>query len=76
MPGMQRLSSLVRRGDSSKRHKIVPFQRPSMTRIVASTGHSPSSFFETGICCLHTDKYDSILNFVSIHHTLESWMIQ
>src|SRR5277367_253804 len=62
MPGMQRLSSLVRLGPSSRRHRIVPFQRPSMTRIIASTGHSPSSFFETGIGCSYTDKDDSILN--------------
>jgi hypothetical protein len=27
----------------------VPFQRPSMTRIIASTGHSETSFLETGI---------------------------
>src|SRR5258705_13382632 len=70
IPGMERLSSLVRLGPSSRRHRIVPFQRPSMTRIIASTGHSPASFFETGISSSCTDKYDSTLKFVSTHHTL------
>jgi hypothetical protein len=69
-PGMERLSSLVRLGPSCRRHRIVPFQRPSMTRIIASTGHSPTSFFETGIFPSNTDKYDSTLTLVSIHHTL------
>jgi hypothetical protein len=41
-----------------------------MTRIIASTGHSPTSFFETGIFPSNTDKYDSTLTLVSIHHTL------
>jgi hypothetical protein len=41
-----------------------------MTRIIASTGHSPTSFFETGIFSTNTDKYDSTLTLVSIHHTL------
>src|SRR6266404_6616738 len=70
IPGMERLSSLVRLGPSCRRHRIVPFQRPSMTRIIASTGHSPTSFFETGIFPSNTDKYDSTLTLVSIHHTL------
>src|SRR6202140_4384417 len=70
IPGMERLSSLVRLGPSCRRHRIVPFQRPSMTRIIASTGHSPFSFFETGIFPSNTDKYDSTLTLVSIHHTL------
>src|ERR1035438_8720997 len=69
-PGMERLSSLVRLGPSCRRHRIVPFQRPSMTRIIASTGHSPTSFFETGIFPSNTDKYDSTLTLVSIRHTL------
>jgi hypothetical protein len=42
--GMERLSSLVRFGPSCRRHRIVPFHRPSMTRIIASTEHSPTSF--------------------------------
>src|SRR5712675_1471022 len=63
---MERLSSLVRLGPSWRRHRIVPFQRPSMTRIIASTGHSPTSFFETGIFFSCTDKYDSTLTLVSI----------
>src|SRR5258708_26274466 len=70
IPGMERLSSLVRLGPSCRRHRIVPFQRPSMTRIIASTGHSPTSFFETGISSSFTGKYDSTLTLVSIHHTL------
>src|SRR6266705_3378570 len=70
IPGMERLSSLVRLGRSCRRHRIVPFQRPSMTRIIASTGHSPTSFFETGIFPSNTDKYDSTLTLVSIHYTL------
>jgi hypothetical protein len=41
-----------------------------MTRIIASTGHSPTSFFETGIFLSNTDKYDSTLTLVSIHRTL------
>src|SRR5580700_7154481 len=71
IPGIERLSSLVRLGPSCSRHKIVPFQRPSMTRIIASTGHSPTSFFETAICFSYTDKYDSTLTSDSIHHKLE-----
>src|SRR6266480_353722 len=70
IPGMERLSSLVRLGRSCRRHRIVPFQRPSMTRIIASTGHSPASFFETGISSSHTDKDDSTLHCVSTHLTL------
>ncbi len=50
IPGMERRSSLVRLGPSCRRQRIVPFQRPSITRIIASTGHSPASFFETDIC--------------------------
>src|SRR6266446_10945399 len=69
IPGMERLSSLVRFAPSCRRHRIVPFQRPSMTRIIASTGHSPTSFFETGIFTF-ADKYGSTLTLVSIHHTL------
>ena len=70
IPGMERLSSLVRFAPSCRRHRIVPFQRPSMTRIIASTGHSPTSFFETGILFTFADKYGSTLTTVSIHHTL------
>jgi len=42
------LSSLVRIGPSSKRHRIVPFHRPSITESIASIGHGEISFFETG----------------------------
>src|SRR6266446_6556271 len=71
IPGItERMSSLVRLGPSCRRHRIVPFQRPSMTRIIASTGHSPTSFFETGISFSYTDKYDSTLKYVSTHLTL------
>src|SRR6266550_4398551 len=66
IPGIERLSSLVRLGPSCRRHRIVPFQRPSMTRIIASTGHSPTSFFETAIFFSYTDKYDSTLTSDSI----------
>lgn len=49
MPGMLRLSSLVRMGPSERRHRIVPFHRPSITDSMASTGHADNSFFETGM---------------------------
>src|SRR5271170_2699043 len=70
---MERLSSLVRCGPSCRRHRIVPFQRPSMTRIIASTGHSPTSFFETGICSPILTNMTVHLN-VSVHNIhFESW---
>ncbi|ORX11528.1 hypothetical protein AWC31_33075 [Mycolicibacterium wolinskyi] len=47
--GMLRRSSAVRIGPSTRRHRMVPFQRPSMTDSVASIGHSPISFFDTGM---------------------------
>src|SRR6266702_3442914 len=49
MPGMLRRSSLVRMGPSERRHRMVPFQRPSTTESMASMGHSETSFFETGM---------------------------
>src|SRR6476620_3909485 len=57
--GMLRLNSLVRIGPLSSLHKIVPFQRPSMTDSIESIGQGETSFFETGIClpfCPGTDK--------------------
>jgi len=60
IPGMERFSSLVRLGLSCRRHRIVPFQRPSMTRIIASTGHSETSFLET-------DILDPILTNMTVH---------
>ncbi len=49
IPGMLRRSSLVRIGPSDRRHRIVPFQRPSMIDSMASMGHAEHSFFETGM---------------------------
>ena len=48
--GMLRLNSLVRIGPLSSLHKIVPFQRPSMTDSIESIGQAETSFLETGIC--------------------------
>ena len=48
--GMLRLNSLVRIGPLSSLHKIVPFQRPSMTDNIESIGQAETSFLETGIC--------------------------
>src|ERR1700722_5247655 len=47
--GMLRLNSLVRIGPLSSLHKIVPFQRPSMTDSIESIGQGETSFLETGI---------------------------
>jgi hypothetical protein len=47
--GMLRRSSLVRMGPSSSLHRIVPFQRPSITDSIASIGQGEISFFETGM---------------------------
>jgi len=47
---MLRLNSLVRIGPLSSLHKIVPFQRPSMTDSIESIGQAETSFLETGIC--------------------------
>jgi hypothetical protein len=52
---MLRRSSLVRSGPSNNRHRMVPFQRPSMTDSMASIGHGDISFFETGIQSLLAD---------------------
>src|SRR5580704_7560297 len=49
IPGMLRRSSLVRMGPSDSLHRIVPFQRPSITESMASMGHWGISFFETAI---------------------------
>jgi hypothetical protein len=49
MPVMLRLSSAVRIGPSHSRHRIVPFQRPSITDSAASIGQSPTSFFDTAV---------------------------
>lgn len=49
IPGMLWRSSLVRIGPSDRRHRIVPFQRPSMIDSMASMGQAEHSFFETGI---------------------------
>ncbi|ORV52776.1 hypothetical protein AWC05_25315 [Mycobacterium florentinum] len=38
MPGMLRRNSAVRIGPSDSRHRIVPFQRPSITDSAASIG--------------------------------------
>src|SRR5579863_8528329 len=46
--GMLRRNSLVRIGRSDRRHRIVPFQRPSITASMASIGQGEHSFFETG----------------------------
>ncbi len=48
--GMLRLNSLVRIGPLSSLHKMVPFQRPSMTDSIESIGQGETSFFETGMC--------------------------
>ncbi len=57
IPGMEQLGFTgVRSQPSCRRHRIVPFQRPSITRIIASTGHSPTSFFETGMFFLILTK--------------------
>jgi len=45
--GMLRRSSAVRIGPSASRHKMVPFQRPSITDSAASIGHSPIWVFDT-----------------------------
>jgi hypothetical protein len=47
IPGMLRLSSLVPIGPSSRRHKIVPFHRPSMTDSIESIGQGETSFLDT-----------------------------
>ena len=61
--GMLRLNSLVRIGPLSSLHKIVPFQRPSMTDSIVSIGQGEISFFETGIwlpySLTHTDNFVS-----------------
>jgi hypothetical protein len=47
------------------RHRIVPFQRPSMTDSMASMGHWDISFFETGMMRTSrefTDKFVSTDN--------------
>jgi hypothetical protein len=49
---MLRRNSLVRKGPSESRHRIVPFQRPSMTDNMASIGQADISFFDTGIFLL------------------------
>src|SRR4029078_3685114 len=69
--GMLRLNSLVRIGPLSSLHKIVPFQRPSITDSIESIGQGEISFFETGICLAHCLTYTD--NFVSTStcvHTL------
>jgi hypothetical protein len=47
MSGMLRRSSEVRMGPSIRRHRMVPFHRPSITVNAASIGHSLMPFFET-----------------------------
>jgi hypothetical protein len=49
MSGMLRRSSAVRIGPSCSRHRMVPFQRPSMTVSAVSIGHSLIPFFDTAI---------------------------
>ena len=65
IPGMLRLNSLVRIGPSVNRHRMVPFQRPSITDSIASIGHSEISFFETGIGDPPADASTNTDNFVS-----------
>ncbi|MGA8630974.1 MAG: hypothetical protein WB573_11530 [Terracidiphilus sp.] len=68
IPGMLRLNSLVRIGPSVKRHRMVPFQRPSITDSMASIGHSEISFFDTGmsgsalLSTILTDNFVSTTN--------------
>ena len=45
---MLRRNSLVRIGPAQRRHKIVAFQRPSITESAASTGQGEISFLDTG----------------------------
>jgi hypothetical protein len=56
---MLRFNSLVRIGPPKRRHKIVPFHRPSITDNIESIGQGETSFLETDIpfyYYLETDK--------------------
>src|SRR6476661_169572 len=69
--GMLRLNSLVRIGPLSSLHKIVPFQRPSMTDSIESIGQGETSFFETGICLHHClTQADKFVSTTACVHTL------
>jgi hypothetical protein len=66
--GMLRLSSLVRIGLSSRRHKIVPFHRPSMTDSIESIGQGETSFLDTDMRFhdrLNTDEFVSTHSWVT-----------
>src|SRR5947209_17545855 len=66
--GMLRLSSLVRMGPSSSRHKIVPFHRPSTTDSMESIGQGETSFLDTGTHFHyrhHTDELVSTNSWVT-----------
>ena len=63
--GMLRLSSLVRIGPSSNRHKIVPFHRPSMTDNIESIGQGETSFFEAGIGLHYRAETDKLVSTTS-----------
>jgi hypothetical protein len=69
--GIERRNSLVRNGPSISRHRIVPFQRPSITVKVASMGQGESSFLDAGIKPVYTDKFVSALNCGSTCSRLE-----
>src|ERR1700730_12476265 len=55
--GMLRRNSLVRKGPSESRHRIVPFHRPSITDNIASITQAEHSFFDTGIVLPYTLTY-------------------
>src|SRR5215470_2875482 len=63
--GMFRLNSLVRIGPLSSLHKIVPFQRPSMTDNIESIGQAEISFLETGICLTFSHQTDKLVSTTS-----------
>src|SRR6185437_9004608 len=70
IPGMLRPNSLVRIGPPSSLHKIVPFQRPSMTDSIESIGQAETSFLETGICLHFRTRTDKLVSTSSCITTL------
>jgi hypothetical protein len=64
---MLRRNSLVRKGPSESRHRIVPFHRPSITDNMASIGQADNSFFDTGIFLPCTLTYLSAHLSVSVY---------
>jgi len=70
IPGMERLSSLVRLGPPCRRQRIVPFQtaiHQAHHRVHRTLG---DFFFADWHFTLYTDKYDSTLTSDSIHNRL------